>query len=75
MSNNKQSILEEKEHLDWSKLTQEQKDEIIKLLADGVIKIHKKVHEEMIYDIFTPFWVKWWRKLIRKNHDTDNQRG
>lgn len=58
MSNDKQQS-----KIKWSELSEEQKKEIGILAAKTWIELQKKYHIEMMEDIFTPFWVKWWRKL------------
>jgi len=63
MSNNK---------LEWSKLTKEQKEQLLKGIGEILIdylnerrKIHKKYMEDLHYELFTPFYIKWWHKLTK----------
>jgi hypothetical protein len=63
MSNNK---------LEWSKLTKEQKEQLLKGISEILIdclnerrKIHKKYMEDLYYELFTPFYIKWWHKVIK----------
>ena len=68
MSNEKQQS-----KIKWSELSEEQKKEIGILAAKTWIELQKKHHIEMMEDIFTPFWVKWWRKL-KKHTEVTNER-
>ena len=56
----------DKEKIKWSELSDEQKQDIIKAIAEMWISHHKKLHREMMDDLLTPFWVKWGRKLKAK---------
>jgi hypothetical protein len=50
----------------WSKLTDAQKKELGILVAKAWVDLQKKMHQEILDDLFTPFWVKWGRKLKNK---------
>ena len=66
MSNNKQSD-------SWSQLTDAQKKELGILVAKAWVDLEKKMYQEILNDLFTPFWVKWWRKLKTKIQGDNNK--
>ena len=61
MSNNK---------IVWSELSPDKKEEILKVVAKGYVDFmnqeHKKFMENLHYELFTPFYIKWWRNLKLK---------
>ena len=50
----------------FSELTENQKKQLARDVAKIWVNRWKEEHRKGISDIFTPFWVKWWRKL-KKN--------
>lgn len=60
----------DKEKINWSELTQDKKEEILKALVKSYIDFrnqeHKKFMEKCHYELFTPFYIKWWHKLKLK---------
>jgi len=57
----------------WSELSEDQKNEIAILVAKNWIELQKKLHIEMMEDIFTPFWVRWWRNFKKKYGSNNEQ--
>lgn len=61
MSNNK---------IVWSELSPDKKEEILKVVAKGYVDFwnqeHKKFMENLHYELFTPFYIKWWHQLKLK---------
>ena len=57
---------DEKQKLRWSDLSDDSKKELGMFVAKLWIDLEKQHHREMMEDLFTPFWVKWWRKLKAK---------
>ena len=54
----------------YADLTEEQKKELIHLIAKAYVEIDRKIHREFMNqvfdDLFTPFWVRWARSLKKK---------
>jgi len=47
-------------------LTDEEKIELAKKVADIYLETLKSFQMSILEDFFTPFWVKWYRKLKQK---------
>lgn len=46
-----------------TELTEDEQRKLAELIAKKWIEIEIKVTKELINEVMTPFWVKWWRKL------------
>lgn len=60
MSNEQQSKIK------WSELSEDQKKEMAILVAKTWIELEKKIAKEIMEDLFTPFWVRWWRNFKKE---------
>lgn len=67
MSDNQQSKIK------WSELSEDQKKEMAILVAKSWIELEKKIAKEIMEDLFTPFWVRWWRNLKKKHTEVTNE--
>jgi hypothetical protein len=50
----------------FSEMTEEEKKELAKKIAQVWIMYEKVMISNMINEAMTPFWVKWYRKLKAK---------
>lgn len=57
---------EEGNKIHWSDLSNYQKENLAKIIAEQFIDMEKRMVISMIDDALTPFWVKWFRKLKNK---------
>jgi hypothetical protein len=47
-------------------LTEEQQKELAEEIAKAYIDLQKKYVNDMMYELTTPFWIKWYDKIKLK---------